>query len=39
MKTKIIHHVNEDFTTEVIETIKFKGGKIVSIAFSEPKTL
>lgn len=36
MKTQIIHHVNEDFTTEVIETITLRGGKIVSISFSEP---
>lgn len=35
MKTKIIHHVNEDFTTEIIETISLKGGKIVSVSFSE----
>lgn len=39
MKTKIIHHVNEDFTTEVIETITLKGGAIVSITFSEPQAL
>lgn len=35
MKKQIIHHVNEDFTTEVIETITFNGGKIVSITFSK----
>lgn len=35
MKTQIIHHVNEDFTSEVIETIVLKWGKIVSITFSE----
>jgi hypothetical protein len=39
MKTQIIHHVNEDFTTEVIETINLRGGKIVSISFSEPQKL
>jgi hypothetical protein len=39
MKTQIIHHVNEDFTTEVVETITLKGGKIVSISFSEPLNL
>jgi hypothetical protein len=39
MKTKIIHHVNEDFTTEVIETVTFKGGAVVSIKFSETKKI
>ena len=39
MKTQIIHHVNEDFTSEVIETISLKDGKIVSISFSEPLNL
>ncbi len=39
MKTKIIHHVNEDFTSEVIETITLRGGSAVSITFSEPKAL
>lgn len=39
MKTKIIHHVNEDFTSEVIETITLRGGAIVSITFSEPINL
>lgn len=39
MKIKIIHHVNEDFTSEVIETITLKGGVIVSINFSEPQKL
>jgi hypothetical protein len=39
MKTKIIHHVNEDFTSEVVETITVKGGAIASITFSEPQAL
>lgn len=39
MKTRIIHHVNEDFTTEVIETITLRGGKITSITFSESQKL
>lgn len=39
MKTKIIHHVNEDFTTEVIETVTLRGGAIVSISFSKPQKL
>jgi hypothetical protein len=39
MRTQIIHHVNEDFTTEVIETITLKWGKIVSIIFSKPQKL
>lgn len=39
MKTRIIHHVNEDFTTEVIETITLCGGKIVDISFSGPLDL
>jgi hypothetical protein len=39
MKTQIIHHVNEDFTSEVIETVTLRGGKIISISFSEPQKL
>lgn len=39
MKTQIIHHVNEDFTSEVIETITLRGGAIVSINYSEPQKL
>lgn len=39
MKTQIIHHVNEDFTSEVIETIAFRSGMITSIEFSEPQKL
>ena len=39
MKTKIIHHVNEDFTSEVIETVNFRNGRISSITFSEPQKL
>lgn len=35
MKMQIIHHVNEDFTTEIIETITFKNGKVSSIKFIE----
>lgn len=39
MTTKIIHHVNQDFTSEVIETITLRGGAIVSITFSKPQKL
>ncbi len=39
MKTIIIHHVNEDFTEETIETIVMRGGCIVSIHYSETQTL
>lgn len=39
MKTIIIHHVNEDFTSEVIETIIQKNGMVVSTTYSEPKAL
>ncbi len=39
MKTQIIHHVNEDFTIEVIETVTFRNGMVSSITFSEPKKL
>lgn len=39
MKIKIIHHVNEDFTSEVIETITLQGGAIRSITFSDPHAL
>lgn len=39
MKTQIIHHVNEDFTSEVIETVTFRSGMVVSIEFSEPLNL
>jgi len=39
MKTQIIHHVNEDFTTEVIETVIFKNGMVSSISFSKPQSL
>lgn len=39
MKTQIIHHVNEDFTTEVIETITLRGGLVTSISFSETQKL
>jgi hypothetical protein len=39
MKTIIIHHVNEDFTEERIETIIMRGGCIVSINYSEVQPL
>ena len=39
MKTQIIHHVNEDFTSEVIETVTFKNGMVSSITFSKPQKL
>ena len=35
MKTIIIHHVDENFETEVIETIIMRGGTIRSITFGE----
>jgi hypothetical protein len=39
MKKLIIHHVNEDFTEEIIETVIFKFGCIFSITFSNPQKL
>lgn len=39
MKTIIIHHVNEDFTEERIETITMRGGAIVSIEWSDYQPL
>jgi len=39
MKTIIIHHVNEDFTTERVETIVMRSGAIVSIKYSEVQPL
>lgn len=39
MKTQIIHHVNDDFTSEVIETVTFKNGRVSSIEFSKPQKL
>ncbi len=39
MKTQIIHHVNEDFTSEVIETVTFRNGAVSSIKFSKPQKL
>jgi len=39
MKTKIIHHVNTDFTYEVIEKQMLLNGKVVSSQFSEIKTI
>lgn len=39
MKTIIIHHVNEDFTEERIETIQMCYGHIVSIKWSERQPL
>ena len=39
MKTIIIHHVNEDFTEERIETITMRGGCIVSITYSDYQPL
>lgn len=35
MKTKIIHHVNEDFTQEVIETQLYKNGNLVFQSYSD----
>lgn len=39
MKTKIIHHVNEDFTSEVIETQTLNGKGVTDITFSKPQKL
>lgn len=39
MKTIIIHHVDENFETEVIETIIMRGGMIRNISYSERKKL
>jgi hypothetical protein len=39
MKTQIIHHVNEDFTSEVIETHTLDGRGVTNIEFSEPQKL
>lgn len=39
MKTKIIHHVNEDFTSEVIETHTLNDKGITDITFSKPQKL
>ena len=36
---KMIHHVNEDFTSEVIETVTFRNGTVSSIEFSKPQKL
>ncbi len=34
MRVQIIHHVDKDFTTEVIETITVRAGVVVSISYS-----
>lgn len=39
MKTKIIHHVNEDFTSEVIETQTLNRKGVTNIEFSKPQKL
>ncbi len=39
MTTKIIHHVNEDFTQEVIETHILNGKGVTNIEFSKPQEL
>ena len=39
MKTKIIHHPNEDFTSEVIETHTLDGNGVTQIEFSKPMKL
>lgn len=39
MTTKIIHHVNEDFTSEVIETHTLNGNGVTNIEFSKPQKL
>ena len=39
MKTIIIHHVDENFETEIIETIIMRGGTITSITYGQRKKL
>jgi hypothetical protein len=39
MKTIIIHHVNEDFTQEWVETIKMMYGAVVEIQCGKWKPL
>ena len=39
MKIQIIHHVNEDFTSEVIETQTHNGKGVTDIIFSKPQKL
>jgi hypothetical protein len=39
MKTQIIHHVNEDFTTVVIETRTLNSRGVTNITFSEPQKI
>ena len=39
MTTKIIHHVNEDFTSEVIETHTLNYRGVTNIEFSKPQKL
>jgi hypothetical protein len=39
MKTKIIHHPNEDFTSEIIETHTLNSRGVTNIEFSKPKKL
>lgn len=39
MRTIIIHHVDENFETEVIETIIMKGGTVKSITYGQLKKI
>lgn len=39
MKTIIIHHVDENFETEIIETIIMVWGKIRSISYGDRKKI
>ena len=39
MITKIIHHVNQDFTSEVIETQTLNGKGVINITFSKSQKL
>ena len=39
MNPQIIHYVNEDFTSEVIETVTFRNGMVSKVEFSEPQKL
>jgi hypothetical protein len=39
MKTIIIHHVDENFETEVVETIVMAGGRVRNISYGERKKI
>lgn len=39
MRKIIIHHVDENFETEIIETITLKGGTVKSITYGQRKKI